>query len=86
MKDSEAIEMMKRARDEIRELRRQVDRLMPKAEAYDSLVVLIGMFPGQSSTMSVDVAAMLDRRIRELEEAPPSPEYVEAMKAAEGGE
>lgn len=59
----EAIEMMNRCKHEIQSLRRVIDRLQPKAEAYDNLVVVLGLLPKAS-------VGTLDKRIRELEPKP----------------
>lgn len=69
MDDKEAIQMMERASDEIKSLRRRIDVLAPKAEAYDSMTTLIGLLPRRSHGEGQDVAWMLDKRIGELKEA-----------------
>ena len=66
MDKQEAIEMMKRASEEIKSLRRQIDRLAPKADAYDAIRELQGMIPRPSQGYGEDVAWMLDKRIKEL--------------------
>lgn len=69
----EAIEMMNRCKQEIQSLRRVIDRLQPKAEAYDNLVVVLGLLPKASVGMGEDLVWILDKRIRELEPKPENP-------------
>lgn len=69
----EAISMMNRCRGEIVDLRAQINRLQPKADAYDNLTAIINLLPKPSVGMSEDLVWALDRRIRELK-APPVPE------------
>lgn len=74
MNNHEAIEMMHRCRDEIRMLRRHIDALTPKAEAYDVLAKTINaMAPRPSIGMGEDVAWALDKRIAELQKEIASP-------------
>lgn len=65
----EFIEMARRCSGEIKELRAQIERLQPKAEAYDSICAILGLLPRSSRGMGEDLAWRLDARIRELEEA-----------------
>lgn len=62
----EFIETAELAAGEIRELRRQVAVLEPKARAYDALVTVIGFLPRQSQGYGVDIAWQLDQRVAEL--------------------
>lgn len=64
--NKEAIDMMNRCKEEIRSLRSVIDRLKPKAEAYDNLATLLRLLPQQSVAMGEDVVWILDKRIREL--------------------
>lgn len=75
MSDKEAIEMMSRCKHEIMNLRSIIDRLKPKADAYDNLAIVLGLLPQRGMTMGEDMVWVLDKRIRELtplktEEAP----------------
>ena len=70
MDEIEAIEMMKRASEEIKSLRRTIDQLAPKADAYDAIRQLQDLMPRRSQGMSEDVAWLLDRRIKELQSQP----------------
>jgi flagellar biosynthesis regulator FlbT len=71
----EAVEMMNRCKDEIMTLRAVIDRLKPKAEAYDNLVIVLSLLPRQSQGMGEDLVWTLNKRIKELDEmlapAPP---------------
>jgi hypothetical protein len=67
MDDREAIEMMRRASAEIKLLRKQIDVLMPKADAYDMIGKILNLLPAASRGYGEDVAYMLDKRIKELE-------------------
>lgn len=75
METKEAIEMMTRCKQEIMSLRAQIDRLTPKADAYDKLAIVLGLLPRQSVGMGEDLVWVLDKRMRELQ--PPKPEPVE---------
>lgn len=68
--NQEAIEMMNRCKDEIQTLRARIDRLQPKAEAYDNLVTVLGLLPQKSVGMREDLVWILDKRIRELQPKP----------------
>lgn len=62
----EAIEMMTRCKQEIQSLRAQIDRLKPKADAYDNLAIVLSLLPRQSVGMGEDLVWVLDKRMREL--------------------
>jgi len=67
MSDAEAIQMMVRCKQEILRLRTVIERLEPKADAYDNLVRVLRLLPQPSAAMGEDVVWVLDKRIRELE-------------------
>lgn len=69
----EAIDMMLRCKNEILGMRATIDRLKPKADAYDNLAAVLRLLPQPSIGMGEDVVWTLDRRIRELT---PPPEEV----------
>lgn len=73
MHDSEAIEMMQRSSSEIKELRARIAGLERKAHAYDMISAILGLLPQPSRGESLDLAWMLDKRIRELKEAQAKP-------------
>jgi hypothetical protein len=62
----ELVEVMARCSSEIKGLRGTIERLAPKADAYDNLVVVLGLLPRPSTGMSEDLAWKLDRRIEEI--------------------
>lgn len=66
MNDKEAIDMMRRCKDEIAQLRVALDRLKPKADAYDSVASILRLLPQPSIGMGEDLVWILDKRIREL--------------------
>ena len=68
--NQEAIEMMNRCKQEIIDMRATIDRLKPKADAYDNLVVVLGLLPRQSIGMCEDLVWIIDKRIRELTPKP----------------
>lgn len=68
MNDKEAIKMMQRCQEEIRTLRGVIDRLRPKADAYDNIAVVLRLLPQPSIGMGEDLIWTLDKRIRELTE------------------
>jgi hypothetical protein len=68
--NKEAIEMMNRCKHEIVGLRAVIDRLKPKADAYDNLVIVLGLLPRQGMGASEDLVWVIDKRIRELEPKP----------------
>lgn len=69
MTEQEAIKMMRRCKNEIAALRREIDCLRPKADAYNSIAQVLSLLPQPSSmSMGEDMVWMLDQRIREIEE------------------
>lgn len=68
--NQEAIEMMNRCKNEIISLRATIDRLKPKADAYDNIATLLRLLPQPGIAMGEDVVWTLDKRIRELKPAP----------------
>lgn len=77
--NKEAIEMMNRCKHEIMNLRATIDRLQPKADAYDNLAIVLGLLPRQSVGMGENLVWVLDKRIRELS---PKPAAVEPTREA----
>jgi hypothetical protein len=71
MNDKEAIDMMQRCVEEFRSLRAQIEHLAPLADAYTVLRDVVRMAAPRSgaSTSGVDLIWILEKRIRELEEA-----------------
>ena len=66
MTNTEAVEMIRRCKQEILNLRATIARLEPKAEAYDNMVRILCLLPQPSRAMGEDIVWMLDKRIREL--------------------
>lgn len=65
----DVIDMMKRSREEIVSLRAEIDRLSPKAHAYDQMSIVLGLLPRQPQGYGEDVAHRLSRQIDEEESA-----------------
>jgi hypothetical protein len=78
--NKEAIDMMLRCKHELMSLRAQIDRLKPKADAYDNLAIVLNLLPRQSMGMGEDVVWTLDKRIRELEPKPAAKPVAEAAE------
>lgn len=70
MKTTEMIDLMSRCRDEIRYLRKIIDDLAPKADAWDRMGVVLGMIPQRSQGMAEDLAWRLDQHINALQNEP----------------
>lgn len=70
MSNKEAIEMMSRCKEEIHTLRSQIAHLQPKADAYDNIAIILGLFPRRGIGMGEDVIWFLDKRIKELNVVP----------------
>lgn len=71
--NAEAIEMMNRCKSEIMGLRAVIDRLKPKADAYDNLSSVLRLLPQSGISVGEDMVWLLDKRIRELQPEPPNP-------------
>lgn len=73
MTNEEAIQMMLRCKNEIVSLRATIDRLQPKADAYENLVTVLRLLPRPGVSMGEDLAWVIDKRINELTPAEPQP-------------
>lgn len=73
--NQEAIEMMERCMAEITGLRGEIARLKPKADAYDNLVIVLGLLPRPSTGASEDLTWILRKRIDELKPKPKQQEH-----------
>ena len=74
MTNKEAVEMMNRCKHEIVGLRAEIDRLKPKAHAYDNIASILRLLPQPSIGMGEDMVWLLEKRICELTPPPnPSP-------------
>jgi hypothetical protein len=68
--NAEAIEMMNLCKSEIVGLRATIERLAPKADAYDNITSILRLLPQPNRGMGEDVVWILDKRIRELTPKP----------------
>jgi len=68
MDDKEAVKMMQRCKADILSLRAEIERLRPKAEAYESVAQILSLLPRQSQEMGENVVWTLDKRVREIEQ------------------
>ena len=66
MKDKDVVDMMLRCAEEIESLRRINAILQPKAEAYDAIVVILGMLPKQPQGYGEDLAWRLRKEASAL--------------------
>ncbi len=66
----EFLNMARRASDEIKQLRAEIAFLLPKAQAYDALQMVLGMIPRQRQGAGEDLAALLDRRVEFISKVP----------------
>lgn len=64
---NEQAQMLSRCSTEIKDLRRQIDRLAPKAEAYDALLTVLNLLPKGNRSTGEDIAWLLDKRLSELQ-------------------
>jgi hypothetical protein len=62
----EFLNVARRSSEEIKALRAQIQFLAPKAQAYDSIVMILGLVPQQRQGMTEDLAFLLDRRVDAL--------------------
>ncbi len=72
MPTQEALEMMRHCKSEIVSLRADIERLRPKAEAYDNIAAILGLLPRPSRGAGLDLVWQLEKRIRELTPPPVS--------------
>jgi hypothetical protein len=84
MQDQEALEMMQRCAEEIRSLRRTIERLQAKAEAWDGLCAVLSLLPKPSQGAAPDLAWLLDKRSIELRRAMETSCVAPDAVAAEG--
>lgn len=84
MQDTETLQLLRVCREEIVALRRQVDELMPRAEAFESIRQVLGMIPRASGGFSPDILWLLNKRIEEVQadSGKPEPQFV---REDEGG-
>lgn len=68
MHNIEAVEMMRRCSQEIKSLRKEIERLAPKATAYDSIAIILDLLPKRSIGIGEDICWTLDERINRINE------------------
>lgn len=85
MQDQEALDMMKRCRDEIRQQRAIIDQLTPKAQAWEQLCKVLNLLPQPSQGYGEDLAWRLEKRIDELKAAMAKPDTTPMMADDVGG-
>jgi hypothetical protein len=71
--NQEAIQMMNRCKEEILSLRAIIERLQPKADAYDNLATVLRLLPQPRQGMGEDLVWTLKKRIEELQPKPEAP-------------
>lgn len=74
MQDKEAIDMMHRCIEEIETQRRLVERLSPKAEAYEVIRDIVRMHPHMTQGYGEDLVWRLKKKIAELQPKPKADE------------
>ena len=72
MNDNEALEIMRRCKEEIKSLRQEIGVLRPQAEAYQTVAQILALLPHRSVGEGEDMVWMLDKRIREIEALTPA--------------
>lgn len=66
--NDEFVSMLNRCKHEILDLRRQLERAVPRAEAYDNLVKILRLLPQPGVGVSEDLVWRIEQRLRELTE------------------
>jgi hypothetical protein len=62
----EFLNVARRASEETKGLRAPIQFLAPKAQAYDSIVMILGVIPQQRQGMAKSLAFLLDRQVEAL--------------------
>lgn len=68
MDSKEAKQMIQRCINEIEQLRGEIGRLRPMADAYQLITKILGLVPGPSVGYGEDLVWILKKRLREIEE------------------
>lgn len=66
MNYNQAREMLIRCKSEIQLLRKQIDELAPKAEAYDSIRQILQLMPQRGGGMGEDVVWIIDKELKTI--------------------
>lgn len=72
MEHPETLMLLRRASEEIRQLRAHLARIEPKAEAYDNIAAILRMMPKQSGGYGPDVLWEIEKHIAELMDPVPA--------------
>lgn len=67
MKDKDAIDMARRAVEEIKMLRGAMSSAAPRAQAYDLIEKIMGLIPAKSQGYGEDIVWRLEKQIADLE-------------------
>lgn len=67
MEDHDAVNILRRCKDEIQHLQHTISVLAPKADAYDQLLKVLKLLPEPSQGVGEDLAWRLQCRIDALE-------------------
>lgn len=70
MTDKDTIDMIQRCIEEIETQRREIDRLRPKAEAYEAITSILGLLPQRAQGYGEDIVWRLRKQIEELQPKP----------------
>jgi len=62
----EAVQMMARCKEEIKNLRAQIERLKPKADAYDNLAIVLKLHIRRPNSAFIN--AVIAERFRQIEQ------------------
>lgn len=62
------IQMTERCIEEIEQLRKQIEILAPKADAYDKISIVLNLFPQRSLGNREDIVWRLKKQIKTLQE------------------
>lgn len=66
MNNKDTIDMIHRCIEEIEMQRREIDRLRPKAEAYDAITVILGLLSKPPQGYGEDIVWRLRKQLDEL--------------------
>lgn len=67
MSINEQAQMLMRVGEDIRQLRNEIDRLRPRAEAYDAIASILGLLPKRLQGAGEDCLWQVERKLREIQ-------------------
>lgn len=70
MRNQDIVDMIERCIAEVEGLRRENDRLRPKAEAYDAIAAILGLLPHPPQGYGEDIVWRLRKQADELRAQP----------------